>query len=80
MAFLAEHFGPVLQNAGIDLMISGHTHRNAWISARKSGFDYQVMISSNNHFIEAEVNEKGIALTLKDIDGKVENKYQVDKK
>jgi len=33
MAFLAEHFGPVLKDAGIDLMISGHTHRNAWIES-----------------------------------------------
>ena len=80
MEFLAEHFGPVLKEANIDLMISGHTHRNAWIEQNKSGFNYPVIISSNNHFIEAEVTEKGIALTLKDIEGKVEKKYQVDKK
>lgn len=27
MKFLADEFGPVLQNAGIDLAISAHTHR-----------------------------------------------------
>ena len=80
MEFLAKHFGPVLKEASIDLMISGHTHRNAWIEDNKSGFDYPVLISSNNHFIEAEVTDKGIALTLKDIDGQIENLYQVDKK
>lgn len=79
MAFLAEHFGPVLQDAGIDLMISGHTHKNAWIESGKSGFDYPVMISSNNHFIEAEANEKEVSLILKNIDGEVEKKYQVQK-
>lgn len=79
MAFLAEHFGPVLKGAGIDLMISGHTHKNAWIDAKKSGFDYPVMISSNNHFVEAEVNEYEIFLMLKDINGKIEKKYQVGK-
>lgn len=80
MAFLAEHFGPVLQDAGIDLMISGHTHKNVWIEAGKSGFEYPVMISSNNHFIEAEVNGKEIRLKLKGLDGSVENEYKIDRK
>ena len=75
MAFLAQHFGPVLEEAGIDLMISGHTHRNAWIDSDKSGFGYPIMISSNNHFIEAEVDLEEISLLLKDINGNVEAKY-----
>ena len=78
MAFLEEHFGPVLKEAGIDLMISGHTHKNAWIDANKSGFGYPVMISSNNNYIEAEVNEKEISLMLKDLEGKVEQRYKVE--
>ena len=77
MAFLAEHFGPVLQEAGIDLMISGHTHRNAWIQADKSGFGYPIIISSNNHFVEAEAGADGIFLKLKDLDGKVVSEYDL---
>ncbi len=80
MAFLAEHFGPVLKEAGIDLMISGHTHRNAWIESQKSGFGYPVMISSNNNFIEAEVNEEEISLKLKDLNGDIEESYIIEKK
>lgn len=80
MAFLAKHFGPVLKKAGIDLMISGHTHRNAWIEADKSGFEYPVMISSNNHFIEAEVGEKRISLRLKDLNGKVGQQHKLERK
>lgn len=78
MAFLAKHFGPVLRDADIDLMISGHTHRNAWIESGKSGFDYPVMISSNNHFIEAEVDENEISLLLKNTEGKVEKRYVIE--
>ncbi len=62
----------------IDLMISGHTHRNAWMESNKSGFDYPVMISSNNHFIEAEVDEVEISLSLKDIEGNVEKRYVIE--
>jgi predicted phosphodiesterase len=79
MAFLAEHFGPVLKEAGIDLMISGHTHRNKWVKPNKSGFDYPVMISSNNNFIEAKVNEQQISIFLKDIDGDIVKHYTIDK-
>jgi len=79
MAFLAEYFGPVLQETGIDLMISGHTHRNAWIEAKDSGFGYPILISSNNNFIEASVNEQEISLILKDLNGEIETQYLVDK-
>lgn len=77
MQVLAEQFGPVLKEAKIDLMISGHLHRNQWINADNSGFDYPVMISSNNHFIEASVNENEISLVLKDMEGNVEKQYEV---
>ncbi|RLC26175.1 MAG: hypothetical protein DRH21_02830 [Deltaproteobacteria bacterium] len=80
MAFLSEHFGPVLKNAGIDLMISGHTHQNAWIESSKSGFDYPIMISSNNNFIEVEVSKDKALIKLKDLNGKVENRYTVERK
>jgi predicted phosphodiesterase len=80
MAFLAEHFGPVLQEAGIDLMLSGHTHRNAWVKVEKSGFAYPILISSNNNYIEAMASDRQIWLKLKDIEGKVVEEYVVDKK
>ncbi len=80
MAFLAKHFGPVLKDGGIDLMISGHTHRNAWIKSNESGFDYPIMISSNNNFIDAVVNRGEISLKLKDLNGEGENKLTVEGK
>lgn len=77
MAQLAKYFGPVLKNAGIDLMICGHTHQNAWIAADESGFNYPIIISSNNHFIEAEVSTSMIKLERKDVDGNVEKTFVV---
>ncbi|NQU52317.1 MAG: metallophosphoesterase [Bacteroidetes bacterium] len=80
MAFLAEHFGPVLKESKIDLMISGHTHKNAWIKSNDSGFGYPVMISSNNNYIEAQVNKSEISIQLKDLDGKIVDEYVVGKR
>lgn len=79
MAFLAEHFGPVLKSAGVDLMISGHRHRNQWVKKEESGFDYPVIVCSNNNYIEAEVNENGISIHLIDLDGQIVDKYVIEK-
>lgn len=72
MEQLAKHYGPVLKDAGIDLMISGHTHDNEWIKANKSGFGYPVIICSNKHFLEVKIKADTIELIIKDQKGKVE--------
>lgn len=69
MQFLSDHFGPVLSEAGIDLMISGHTHRNAYITEDESGFGYPVVVSSNKTFTEFEATRQEIRWKLKDSEG-----------
>ena len=41
---------------------------------------YPVMISSNNNYIEAQVNKSEISIHLKDLDGKVVDEYVVGKR
>jgi acid phosphatase type 7 len=72
--FLAEHFGPVLRNAGIDLMISAHTHLNAY---GQSGFGYPVLINSNNSVAEVVADKYFIKATIKDTKGKIINTYTI---
>ena len=69
MKFLSDNFGPVLQSAGIDLMMSGHTHRNAFYEAGKSGFGYPVLVNSNNSFVEVEADLRGLKAVVKDVTG-----------
>ncbi|HNW57011.1 MAG TPA: FN3 domain-containing metallophosphoesterase family protein [Bacteroidales bacterium] len=73
--FLADNFGPVLKAAGIDLMISGHIHRNAFYDAGKSGLGYPVLVNSNNSFVEVAVDNSGIKAIVKDISGKQISEY-----
>jgi hypothetical protein len=77
MAFLAEYYGPVLEQAGIDLMLSGHLHKNDWIPADSTGFGYPLLITSNHNFTEVTADEEKIVLKLKDIEGKVVETYEV---
>jgi len=80
MEFLARHFGPVLQESQIDLMISGHTHKNQWIKSNKSGFNYPVMVCSNTNYLEVEADKNNISIQLKDIEGELIKEYEVPKR
>ena len=60
MKFLADNYGPVLQNAKIDLMISAHTHQNTFYEKEKSGFGYAVLVNSNNSFVEVTADQQEI--------------------
>ena len=69
MRFLSEHYGPVLAEAGIDLMISGHTHRFGFTPGDKAGFGYPVLVASNNNFIEVTADGTRIVAVVRDTEG-----------
>lgn len=77
MKFLADNFGPVLQGTGIDLMMSGHTHRNTFYEKGKSGFNYPVLVNSNNSFVEVKADNQEIKAIVKDIKGNVIGTYSI---
>ena len=77
MSFLANNFGPVLQSAGVNLMMSAHTHRNTYYEKDKSGFGYPLLVNSNNSFVEVEVDSQGIKVVVKDVAGKVIAEYKI---
>jgi len=79
MKFLAEHFGPVLDSARIDLMISGHLHRNLWLKSGESGFSYPVLVCSNRDFVEVTANKSGITTWLKNSDGEIMEEFILTK-
>ncbi|MFN8240913.1 MAG: metallophosphoesterase family protein [Bacteroidales bacterium] len=77
MKFLADNFGPVLQKAGINLMISAHTHRNSYYDRDQSGFGYPLLVNSNNSFVEVSSGRSEIRCIVKDLTGKVINEYSI---
>jgi UDP-2,3-diacylglucosamine pyrophosphatase LpxH len=79
MQFLADRYGPVLEKAGIDLFISGHTHRNAYLDRQDSGFGYPVLVNSNNTFVEVSVEKNEIKLLIKDTEGLISDEINLKK-
>ncbi|MGL4293553.1 MAG: metallophosphoesterase [Bacteroidales bacterium] len=67
---LRTHFLPVLNEAGIDLMLCGHEHRLSYQEAGKNGFSFPVLINSNKYKVNASVGNDKIKLDVVDRTGK----------
>lgn len=70
---------PVLNKAGIDLMISGHTHRYAFID-KGSENQFPVIVLNNNSRMELTVDQSGIKTKIVDVDKKVLSELNFPKK
>lgn len=80
MKYLSDNYGPILEKAGIDLMLSGHTHSVAYLDSEKSGFGYPVVVGSNNTFIEVTSTNNMIRVVLKDVKGNTINDINIKRK
>ena len=77
MTFMSENFGPVLREAGIDLMLSAHTHRNTYYEKDKTGYGYPLLVNSNNSFVEVNADNNEIKAIVKDVEGKIISEYNI---
>jgi acid phosphatase type 7 len=62
--FLAEHFGPVIREAGADLMIAAHTHRHLWLSPPFSGYSFPLLINGNKNYVTAEATDDNLSVRV----------------
>jgi predicted phosphodiesterase len=79
MKFLSDYYGPILEKAGIDLIISGHTHSNAYLDSKNSGFGYPILVNSSNTFLEVSVKSNGIKALIKGTNGNIMNEINLEK-
>ncbi len=79
MQYLSDNYGPVLEKAGIDLLLSGHTHSYAYLDREKSGFGYPVLVNSSNTFLEVSINNNEINVLVKDVNGNITNEIILKK-
>jgi len=77
MQFLSEKFGPVLKEAGVDLVISAHTHRNTYYTSEQTGWGFPLLVNSNNSYAGVSVDKGGIKVVVSDVSGKQVAEYYV---
>lgn len=63
-SFLAEHFGPVIREAGADLMIAAHTHRHLWLAPPFSGYNFPLLINGNTNYVQVEATEQDLSIKV----------------
>ena len=71
---------PVLNEAGIDLMLCGHYHRYHWIDDGSRGVDFPILVNSNNDCLRVSADAKGIDLKVVNTAGAVIKQHRIDKK
>jgi len=68
---IKDKFVPILNRAGIDLMICGHTHRYSFLDKNSSENNFPIIVLNNNCIMELSIDSSGIRATTIGIDKKV---------
>lgn len=76
---LHEVFTPVLQNANIDLMLSGHHHDYAYHPANEQ-INFPVIINGDESLLKCDVTKDHIQITIKDLKLNKTIEHRFDKK
>ncbi len=62
---------PILNQADIDLMLCGHTHRFAWIDPNESTHHFPILINAPDMVVNVAVSADGLDVVVKQVDGGV---------
>jgi predicted phosphodiesterase len=61
---------PQLNKAGIDVMLSGHTHRYSYRDKGYCGNEFPILVNSNNDRVDVKITNQQIHMEVKDATGK----------
>ena len=63
-------FVPILNEAGIDLMLCAHLHQHIYAEPGTEGCNFPVLINSNKHVLEVSADNRTLNIEVKDDAGK----------
>lgn len=72
-------FMPILNSAGIDLMLSGHLHTHHYLEKGAVDNNFPILINSNKTRLDAIVNKNGINLKIVNAEGEILHNYSIHK-
>src|SRR5690606_25547121 len=74
---IAEKFVPLLNQAGAQVMLSGHLHHHMKAPATDSNHRFSVLVNSNNNMLRAKADEKRLLIEVVDQQGKVTDSIEL---
>ena len=70
-----EHFLPALNDAGIDLMLSGHHHDHIYIQSGQCGNKFPILANDDTDRLEFEASSNGYTIRTVDTEGRITSVY-----
>lgn len=74
---VSDLFIPILNEAGVDLMLCGHNHRYSFFNPGDCGNKFPILVNSNLERLDLDLDAKTIGITITDTDGKVVRKMSL---
>ena len=74
-----EMLVPILNKAGVDIMLSGHYHRHVYIEKGTCGNKFPILANDNVSRLDFYTEGKGYQLRIYDMEGKLTHSYDVEK-
>lgn len=68
-AMVSKYFVPLLNDAGLDLMLCAHIHRYRFNEPGTIGADFPVLCNANQQRLDCHVDGKGISIKIYDASG-----------
>jgi len=62
--WITENFAPILESAGINLMLSGHLHKQSVKAAGENDIAYPIIVNSNSTRLDFEADAKMIKIKI----------------
>lgn len=75
-----ELFLPLLNEAGIDLALSGHTHRYARIDAGQHANQFPIVIGDPQNLIRVDASPDGLNVVVQNADGSLKDEVHLPKR
>ncbi len=77
---ITEKWGDILNNANIDIVISGHHHRFARIEPVEGKNQFPILILGKDMILKTDVSDKDLLFSVKDKDDNVVDEFSIDSK
>ena len=77
MREIARLFMPILNDAGIDLMLCGHLHRYLFLDKGDANNRFPILVNANRTRLDAIVDRQEIRLSVVDADGKTRHTHRL---
>ena len=77
-AWLARNFTPVLNEAGVDLMLSGHLHRHVYVKAGECGNGFPIVANDNKSRLDFRAVAGQVLIDIYDMSGTKVKSYTFD--